>query len=50
MRLLSLAAGAFMVDAVGIQPLFWTGGTLLAVAGMLGLVLLGPYNFRDQRR
>ena len=47
MRLLSLAAGAVMVDLLGIQPLFWTGGTLLAVAGMLGLVLLGTYDFSD---
>ncbi len=46
MRLLSLAAGAIMVDLLGIQPLFWTGGTLLAFAGMLGLVLLRAYDFR----
>ncbi len=49
MRLLSLAIGAVVVDAVGIQPLFWAGGTLLALAGMLGLGLLGTYDFRQQR-
>lgn len=48
MRLFSLAAGAIMVDTLGIQPLFWTGGTLLALAGFLGLTLLGDHNFRDQ--
>ncbi|MGI8405869.1 MAG: MFS transporter [Thermomicrobiales bacterium] len=47
MRLLSLAAGALMVDVIGIRPLFWTGGTLLALAGMLGLVLLNTYDFRQ---
>lgn len=49
MRLLSLALGAVMVDAVGIQPLFWTGGALLALAGILGLVLLGGHDFRQRQ-
>lgn len=48
MRLLSLAAGAFMVDAIGIRILFWSGGTLLAIAGFLGLALLGRYDFRPR--
>ncbi len=47
MRLLSLAVGAIMVDVVGIQPLFWAGGTLLALAGVLGLMLLGNYDFHQ---
>lgn len=46
MRLLSLAGGAILVDAVGIQAVFWLGGTLLALAGGLGLALLGRYDFR----
>lgn len=46
MRLLSLALGGVLVDAVGIQPLFWTGGALLFVAGVLGLTLLGRHDFR----
>lgn len=46
MRLLSLAAGALLADALGIRPVFWTGGALLALAGVLGLVLLGSYDFR----
>jgi MFS family permease len=46
MRLISLALGGLLVDAVGIQALFWAGGCLLAVAGVLGLALLGRYNLR----
>lgn len=41
MRLLSLGLGALVVDRVGVQPLFWIGGTLLMAAGALGLLLLG---------
>jgi MFS family permease len=47
MRLLSLAAGAVMVDLIGIRALFWTGGMLLALAGALGVALLGRYDFRQ---
>lgn len=45
-RLLSLALGSIMVDVVGIRPLFWTNGMLLVVSGVLGLVLLGGYDFQ----
>jgi MFS family permease len=45
MRLISLAIGGIVVDAVGIQPLFWGGGTLLAITGALGLMLLGRHDF-----
>ncbi len=48
MRLLSLAIGAIVVDAAGVQPLFWAGGSLLALSGVLGLLLLGEYDFRQQ--
>lgn len=44
MRLVSLALGGLLVDAVGIQPVFWLGGSLLALAGLLGLTLLGRYD------
>jgi len=44
-RLVSLAIGAVLVDVVGIQPVFWMGGTLLALAGLLGLASLGDYDF-----
>jgi len=46
MRLLSLALGGLLVDALGIRPLFWAGGGLLALAGLLGLALLGRHDFR----
>lgn len=47
MRLLSLAIGGLIVDALGIRALFWAGGTLLTLAGVLGLALLGSYDFRQ---
>ena len=49
MRLLSLALGGLLVDALGIEVLFWIGGVLLAAAGGLGLVLLGGYDLRARR-
>jgi MFS family permease len=47
LRLVSLALGAVMVDAVGIQPVFWMGGSLLVLAGVLGLVLLDDQDLRQ---
>jgi MFS family permease len=47
MRLLSLAVGGLVVDTVGIEPLYWGSGMILALAGVLGLVLLGSYDFRQ---
>jgi len=46
MRLLSLVLGGVIVDVAGIQALYWTGGALLTVAGVLGLFLLGSHDFR----
>ncbi len=46
MRPVSLAIGGVVVDAFGIEPLYWSGGALLTLAGLLGLLLLGSYNFR----
>ncbi len=43
-RLLSLAAGAILTDSLGIRPVFWLGGALLAGAGLLGLALLGDHD------
>jgi MFS family permease len=40
MRLLSLALGGLLVDRIGVEPVFWAGGMLLILAGVLGLVLL----------
>ncbi len=50
MRLLSLGLGGLLVDAVGIQALFWAGGGLLALAGFLGLALLGRHDFQPADR
>ena len=46
MRLLSLALGGVIVDALGVRPVYWAGGGLLVLAGLLGLALLGRYAFR----
>ena len=46
MRLVSLAVGGLIVAAVGVEQLFWAGGALLAIAGVLGLRLLGNFNLR----
>jgi MFS family permease len=46
MRLLSLALGGALVDVWGIAPVYWLGGALLALAGVLGLILLGRHDFR----
>jgi len=48
MRLVSLAIGAIIVDWLGVRPLFWLGGTMLAFAGVLGLILLGNHQFTNQ--
>lgn len=48
MRLLSLAIGGLVVDVLGIRSLYWGGGALLALAGVLGLVLLGRYDMRQE--
>ncbi len=41
MRLLSLGLGGLLADRVGIAAVYIVGGTLLALAGALGLALLG---------
>jgi len=46
-RLLSLVAGGLVVEASGVRWLFWSGGSLLALAGVLGLVLLRRHDFRQ---
>lgn len=47
MRLFSLALGGLVVDAIGVRTLYWAGGTLLVMAGALGLVLLGDADVRS---
>ncbi len=40
-----MGLGALVVARLGIEPLFWLGGTLLFLAGALGLALLGRVRF-----
>ena len=47
LQLLSLALGGALVDALGIRPVYWLGGALLILAGLLGLALLGGQDFRQ---
>jgi predicted MFS family arabinose efflux permease len=47
-QLLSLAVGAALVDVIGIRPVYWMGGSLLVIAGIIGSALLGRYDFRRQ--
>jgi len=48
-RLLSLAAAATLVDVIGIEAVYWIGGTMLAVSGAIGLSLLGQRSAGDRR-
>jgi len=41
MRLLSLGVGGLLADRVGVAAVYVIGGALLALAGVLGLTLLG---------
>jgi hypothetical protein len=47
MRLLSLALGGLLTDRVGISAVYIAGGSLLALAGVLGLALLGNLPLRS---
>jgi len=49
MRLISLAIGGFVADVLGIQLLFWSSGLLLALAGLLGVWLLGRHDFHTSQ-
>ena len=44
-RLASLAMGAVIVDRFGVEPLFWVGGSLLFIAGAIGLAMFGSFRF-----
>jgi len=46
MRLISLALGGALVEQVGIEAVYFSGGGLLTVAGILGLILLKSYEFK----
>jgi MFS family permease len=46
MRLLSLGLGGLLADRLGISAVYFIGGSLLALAGLLGLVLLGSIRLK----
>ncbi len=48
MRLLSLALGGLAADVLGIRALYWIGGGLLTLAGLLGLALLERQDFHRE--
>ena len=47
MEIASIGLAGLLVDALGVQPVYYLGGGLLIVAGLSGLVLLRHYQFRD---
>ena len=47
LRLISLGLGGALVATTGIQAIYWAGGTLLLLAGAMGLALLRGYTFKD---
>ena len=48
MRLVSLGLGGLIVDRFGIEPLYWIGGSLLLLAGLLGLSLFRATRFGEE--
>jgi MFS family permease len=48
MRLISLGLGGLLVDLWGVQVVYYLGGTLLLLAGVLGLLLLNRYQFGEE--
>lgn len=47
-QLVSLAVAAVIVDRLGVEPLYWIGGSLLAAAGVLGLWLFRHARFTGE--
>ena len=47
MRLISLGIGGVLVDFWGVEVIYYIGGTLLLLSGVLGLLLLRNYSFTE---
>lgn len=45
MEIVSIGAAGLLADAIGIRPVYYAGGGLLILAGLLGLLLLGRHRF-----
>jgi len=46
MEIASIGLAGLLADAIGIRAVYYLGGSLLIFAGILGLVLLGRYQFK----
>ncbi len=46
LRLVSLAGGGLLAEAVGVRVVYYLGGSLLVLAGLLGLALFRRVRFR----
>ncbi len=46
MEILSIGTAGLLADALGIPAVYYLGGLLLTIAGMLGFILLGNSRFR----
>jgi hypothetical protein len=49
MEILSIGLAGLLADTIGIRPVYYLGGSLLIIAGILGLVLLGQYQFAAKK-
>ncbi len=49
MEILSIGLAGVLADALGIRAVYYLGGLLLIIAGVLGLVTLGRYRFATAR-
>ena len=47
MEITSIGVAGLLADAIGIRPVYYLGGALLVLAGLLGLGLLGRYRFQE---
>ncbi len=48
LRLVSLVAGGALAESLGVRAVYYLGGSLLFVAGHLGLLLFRPVRFRSR--
>lgn len=49
MEILSISFAGLLADALGIRPVYYLGGALLILAGLLGVLLLGSYQLRQTK-
>lgn len=49
-EIISIGAAGILADALGIRTVYYLGGSLLIVAGLFGLLLLGRHHFQQPNR